>query len=38
MPYPKADIIRLYVTREEGGRGLLQNEVIYKAEIIFQNI
>jgi len=38
MPYPKADINRLYVTRKEGGRGLLQNKVTYKAEIILQNI
>jgi len=32
--YPKADIDRLYVKRKEGGRGLVQNEAAYKAEII----
>ena len=34
MHHPKADIDRLYVKRKEGGRGLVQNEVAYKAEII----
>jgi hypothetical protein len=34
MHYPKADIDRLYVKRKEGGRGLLQVEEVYKAEII----
>jgi hypothetical protein len=38
MPYPKADIDGLYVTRKEAGRSLLQNKVTYKAEIILQNI
>jgi len=32
--HPKADIDRLYVQRKGGGRGLLQIEVTYKAEII----
>jgi hypothetical protein len=32
--HPKADIDRLYVKRKEGGRGLVQNEAAYKAEII----
>ena len=32
--HPKADIDRLYVKRKEGGRGLVQVEVAYKAEII----
>jgi len=31
---PKADIDRLYVKRKEGGRGLVQIEAAYKAEII----
>jgi hypothetical protein len=30
----KADIDRLYVKRKEGGRGLVQLEAAYKAEII----
>jgi len=34
MHYPKADIDRLYVKRKEEGRGLLQIEATYKAEII----
>ena len=34
MHHPKADIDRLYVKRKEGGRGLVQVEVAYKAEII----
>ena len=34
MHHPKADIDRLYVKRIEGGRGLVQIEVAYKAEII----
>jgi len=29
-----ADINRLYVKRKEGGRGLVQTEAAYKAEII----
>ena len=32
--HPKADIDRLYVKRKEGGRGLVQSEATYKAEII----
>jgi len=32
--HPKADIDRLYVKRKEGGRGLLQIEAAYEAEII----
>ena len=34
MYHPKADIDRLYVKRKEGGRGLVQDEAAYKAEII----
>ena len=34
MHHPKAAIDRLYVTRKEGGRGLVQIQVAYKAEII----
>ena len=34
MHRPKADIDRLYVKRKEGGRGLVQFEAAYKAEII----
>ena len=34
MHHTKADIHRLYVNRKEGGRGLVQVEVAYKAEII----
>jgi len=32
--HPKADIDRLYVKRKEGGRGLVQVEAVYEAEII----
>jgi hypothetical protein len=32
--HPKADIDRLYVKRKEGGRGLIQIQAAYKAEII----
>ena len=31
--HPRADIDRLYVKRKEGGRGLVQVEAAYKAEI-----
>ena len=34
MHYPKADIDRLYVKRKGGGRGLVQVEAAFKAEII----
>jgi len=34
MHHPKADTDRLYVKREEGGRGLVQIEAAHKAEII----
>ena len=34
MHHPKADIDRKYVKRKEGGRGLVQIEAAYKAEII----
>ena len=34
MHHPKADTDRLCVKRTEGGRGLVQIEVAYKAEII----
>jgi hypothetical protein len=31
--HPKADIDRLYVTRSERGRSLLEFEATYKAEV-----
>jgi hypothetical protein len=34
MHHPKADMNRLYEKRKEGGRGLLQIKMAYKAEII----
>ena len=34
MHHPKADVGRLFVKRKGGGRGLLQIEATYKAEII----
>ena len=34
MHHPKVDIDRLYVKRKEGGRGLVQVEAAYKAEMI----
>jgi hypothetical protein len=34
MHHPKADIDRLYIKRKEGGRGLVQVEAAYKADII----
>jgi len=34
LHHPKPDRDRLYVKRKEGGRGLVQNEPAYKAEII----
>ena len=34
MHHSKADIDRLYVKRKERGRGLVQVEAAYKAEII----
>ena len=34
MHHPKADIDRLYVKRKEGGRGMVQVEAAYKAQII----
>ena len=34
MHHPKADIERLCVKRKEGGRGLVQFETAYKAEIV----
>ena len=34
MHHPKTDIDRLYVKRKEGGRGLVQIEAAFKAEII----
>jgi hypothetical protein len=34
MYHPKADTDRLYVKRKEGGRGQVQVEAAYKAEII----
>jgi len=37
MHHPKADIDRLYIQRKGGGRGLVQIEAEYKAEIILQN-
>jgi hypothetical protein len=35
MHHQKADIDRLYVKRKEGGRGLIQVEAVYKAEVIY---
>jgi len=35
LHYPKGDIDRLYVKRKGGGRGLLQIEATYKAEIMY---
>jgi hypothetical protein len=32
--HPKADIDRLHIKRKGGGRGLVQAEAVYKAEII----
>ena len=34
MHHPRADIDRLYVKRKEEGRGLVQIEAAYKAEIM----
>jgi hypothetical protein len=34
MHHPKADINRIYVEMKGGGRGLLQTEVTYKAEMV----
>jgi hypothetical protein len=34
MHHPRADIDTLHISRRGGGRGMLQTEVIYKAEII----
>ena len=34
MHHPKANIDRLYVKRKEGGRGMVQVDLAYKAEII----
>ena len=34
MHHPKADTDRLYVKKKEGGTGMAQVEVVYKAEII----
>ena len=34
MHHPKADIDRLYVKMKEVGRGMVQIEAAYKAEII----
>jgi len=34
MYHPKADIFRLYVKWKDGGRGLLQIAVTFKAELI----
>ena len=30
MHHPKADVVRLYIPRSEGGRGLIQIELTYK--------
>jgi len=38
MHHPTTDINRLYVTRKGGGRGLLQHQVIHKAQIINRRI
>jgi hypothetical protein len=34
MHHPRADIDRLHVKIKAGGRGILQTEVVYKAEVI----
>jgi hypothetical protein len=34
MCHPKADVDTLHAKRKEEGRGLLQTEVTYKAEIV----
>lgn len=34
MHHPKADVSGLYVKKKGGGRGLLQIEATYKAEVI----
>jgi hypothetical protein len=31
--HPKADVVRLYVPRKQGGRGLMQFEVVHAVEI-----
>ena len=37
MHHPKADVDRLYVPRNEGGRGLTQLETVYKTSTIGLN-
>ena len=37
MHHPRADIERLYIKRKNGGRGLIQLELIYKITIIRLN-
>jgi len=34
MHHSKADVDRIYMKRKEGGKGFLQTEATYKAEII----
>ena len=34
MNYPKADVDRIYISRIEGGRGLIQLECTYKTTTI----
>ena len=34
MHHPKADVDRLYIRRSDGGKGLLQLELMYKTIII----
>ena len=37
MHHPKADVDRLYVPRNEGGRGLTQLETVYKTSTVGLN-
>ena len=34
MHHPRADIVHLYIKRENGGRGLIQLELTYKTTTI----
>lgn len=34
MHHPKSDVDRLYIPRKEGGRGLLQLELIYIKQLL----
>ena len=37
MHYPKANVDRLYIPRNEGGRGMIQLELSYKTSTIGQH-